>query len=820
MDVLSANSTYSRFILSLQRSGLVDQVNELENVTLLAPTNDAFKSLGLPYLLMNASTLFKFVVDQPVLSGDVNGVNIYSTLNRHGSPFFNDLSVPILFDRESDGFSIENARVIYPDNLAPASNSVVHGIDSLLVDIKPSVCESFQTIHIHNSFASLFNQDNYCSNFKISNVTFLYPANSLFNRWFTEIELAYLHHQLGSQDREMVLGNFILLGMYGGNMFGRTISTENLLGESVHLSSRYQGNEILVDGNSSQSTSANILLSDGMAHYFEEMELSKLRFPTFTPRKYLIGLNQTDFVDELDFRRLSALIDDLDLEQTIFITLQDSSLSVKSQSKNSLLYKFAKGKIELNGDRMIESKFCTQSSLGHCQKLKMARLSGDDYLLNGHSHILSDRYQIGNTYIYLVDDDIPLPGKLEHSISPVDRCAKTLRFMDDFGQLKFKHNDGRGYTVFLPTSDAWSDIDLTLDYLIAHEDKLELVLGNLVLNGLVYSDFVGSKQLTNINDDPIVLDKMRDSTTVTINNRIQLPLSFGSEALFRDGVAYPVNRVVLPESMTITMDELIETAQAEEFLNILKAVNLTNLPYDPYYSFIVPSSATLLIANITSLTKGLSFLEEFARLHILPGKSLDKALSCEKEIPTLLDGVHLTCNKLPSGGRMLQILEGNDHEVRVLRSGFTTTDSGLLLIDKPLNPDWLDSHNRPLIRLRLPFVSVLIGIVLGMVILTSILSFCFFFTVGSDSAKQSDLEIADDNPNEQTPNRQDERSRLFAPTAPTVPTAPMAHTGYGSIDSKRPTESRRAVEPLGFSERYSTHSKAKAINCSRVRTEI
>ncbi|VEU24042.1 DEKNAAC105141 [Brettanomyces naardenensis] len=811
IDVLSSNQNFSTFILSLQRNGLIDEVNELENVTFLAPVNSAFDVDGFDDSLLqsslpplNSSTIRRFIVDTPVLSKNVHGVNIYSTINSAASPYLKGLHVPILFDNEPDGFSIEDSAVVLPDLVAAASNSVVQGLGSLLTNKKPSLCDYLanwdhgsvgvpDTTTTFGLFAHLFSEDSMCSNLHLSNVTLLLPSDDSVRQNFSQIELSYLFNDRALTDRQQLLGNFVLHGMIGGNIDNTTLIAENLLGDSVRMSSRLQGNEITLENDFSRSASSNFLVADAVLHYFTGFVLPQPKLPIFTPRKYLIGLNQTAFVDEVDFRKLGKLIDDQFVVQTIFVDAAANSLDVNSNRVNSLLYEFVDGHVELDSDVLVDTKLCSQGSLGHCQKMKVSVLSGGSVLINDHAEVIPTRYQIGNTYIYLVDGDIPTPPRLDRALGPMDRCARSLQFMDRFGFLKFGGNGGLGYTIFLPTSDAWNQLDLTLDYLLANEDKLELVMGNLLLNGLIYGDFAGSRIIQNFNGDKLLLERRQGTKHLTVNNHVEIPFSFASQILFKEGVAYPVDHVVLPETMSITMDQLIETAEADEFISILKLVHLDHLAYDDSYSFIVPSSATLRMANITSITRGLQFLEEFARLHILPNDSISKALNCEKEIPTLLNGTHLTCRRIPSGGLMLQILEGSDHDVRILRKGFTTSPghSGILIIDKPINPDWLDSHINPPIHLHLPLVSVLIGIVLGMVILAAIISCCFALTVGGKDQLVQDAENVD------------ETSHLVAPAG---------NDDYGSIARSPATPTSEPV----FYERYSTHAQSKAVDCPRV----
>lgn len=843
LDVLSSNSNFSSFIRSLQHSDLIDYVNGLENVTLLAPTNTAFKNLGISTLLLNESVLNRFIVDHPVRSKDLDGVRIYDTLNHHASPFLKSMHVPILFDKEPDGFYVENSVVSIPDLVAPASNSVVHGLNSLLIDKKMSFCDFFSRVDFSapnvsiSIFSKLLSVHNLCESAKFTNVTLLIPSDNYLSTLFSSAELDYLFSPRGAHDRLDILSNFILKGLYGGNLGTLPVKTQNFLEQSVSLSSHFKGSEIRVD-NVTSSTTANFLLSDAIIHYFDSEVLQNPQIPTFTPRKFLEGMNETDFVDEVDFRKLSYLIDDTSLNQTIFIpedlpSLQSGDLArVLGQAKNNLLYQFVEGNVVFDGNKLLTSKFCSQTSLGHCQKIKLSVRNKDSILINDHYTVRPTRYSIANTYIYFVDDDYSVPPKLENAMTPVDRCAKTLQYLDTRGVLKgFKSNGGLGYTVFLPTSDAWSSLDLTLDFLKDHEDYLTRVLKNMALNGLVYGDFEGNYSFQSLAGDNITLERpSKKIPFVKLNGEYVLPFSFESEILFKDGVAFPINQVVFPKNLTIGVQQLIETVHAKEFLSILEAVNLTGLISDTEYSFLVPSSATLKMSNITSFSREPDFLREFALMHILPENSMQKIINCEPIIPTLLNNTHLTCHRIASGGLMLQILEGNDREVRILRQGWTTSKSGILLLDKPLNPDWLDSHNGPSIHLRLPLVSVFIGIILGMVILASVVSFCFVFTLGSEKKAGTTFYNDDQDPgnDQQVQNvyqdQYGDSNPINGTSENTTLLQSASQAGYGSIPSTKNERingnsrngnacNAKVGTSSGFIERYSEHSKARAINC-------
>ncbi|GME73071.1 unnamed protein product [Ambrosiozyma monospora] len=467
--------------------------------------------------------------------------------------------------------------------------------------------------------------------------------------------------------------------------------------------------------------------------------------------------------------------------------------------------------------------YIISGNLGHCQKIKLTKSDEKGVILNRNIHVLGEKIEIGNTYIYFIDDNLQIPQKLENTIPANVQCSRTIQLLDHFNLLKFKSNKDLGYTVFLPDHEAWIDLDLTLDYLLNNLRDLEKVVKGMIFNGLIYDDFIGKTTLSNLNGEPATLKRnVGDSHIIVNNGDDTLPISFDSEILFKDGVAYPVDTVIFPDSLEITMDDLLDTIDASEFIKILQLLGLDKLIKNDHYSFLVPTTGSLLIENITSTFPDLNYLKKFAALHILPGESLDKVLSCEEEIPTFLNDTHLSCRKLASGDLMLQVLEGNDHEVRITRKGFTTakfkpTKSGLLLIDKPINPSWLDQPNGP-IHLHLPFVAILIGVVIGMLLLSLILSCCFVYAIGG---KRVDDENTPDNTtaSEQTPlliegtsgtnGGSGEVSRPML-IRPSYNSTSKSHLSVKSNKSSKSTKSNK--QQVAFSANYSEHSSREPID--------
>lgn len=766
IDVLSANASFSTLLRILQRSDLVDYLNEMANVTFLAPINEAFEERGIRDTeKLTIDEINRFIIDEPLLRDQIDGIRIMSTLNSKGSPYVEDVYIPILVDhRQTEGdrigsYKIENANVISDDVYLATCNTVVLTIDQLLLDPKESVCEYFKNVldrdtgqERFKTFSSFLVSDRTCESLRMTNMTFLTPADESLP--FNRIERKYLMHVRGIKDKERIVENFLIDGMFGGDFENKSVSVHNWNHDLMTLTSVDHGGELVVNGRV-HAESSNFLLADAIVHYFTEelFEYNTSRhFPKFTPRKYLIGLDLEDFVDEVDFRRLSSLIDDPSLEQTIFVS---NDYAAMSNLQNQMLYHFVEGADEVGtGDsKLLTTKFCFPETQ-FCQRIKLHRDHHEPrkYILNGNAEIVNtDPIRVGNTSIFIINDDITPPPKLQVAIaSELTDHGKSITLFKKFGLLKeLSHGTDTKSTVLFPKTKLWNDLDLTLDYLIAHEEQLAKVLYNLVIDDAVlYHDFTGTRVFQTHASETVQVSRYND-TTVTLNGTTQIELSFDTEILFSNGVVHPIdNELPLPSSLRVSVEDLLASQDSEEFLNILDATNTTFNGY----SVLLPPSNALLSENITAgrAATEKAYLTELVNIHLLPPSSFAALEACYAgnntvSITTALDGVDLTCRLLTSGSLMLSLTEGADIEVRVLRRGKAIgigigddaeSSNGIYLLDRPLDPRWLDRNNGKL-YLHLPIVAILVGILIGVVLLISVLACCLMLTVGGGGGKES-----------------------------------------------------------------------------------
>lgn len=762
IDVLSANGSYSTLLNLLQRSDLIDYVNELGNVTFLAPVNSAFEEYQLPISTkLTRDQINRFIINEPLIRKYIKGLEIVSTLNLNGSPYIKYFDIHVLVDHRmtpnnEDIYKIENANVISEDIYLPTFNSVVLGIDQLLLDPKESVCDYFENSlnrdmgkEQFKMFSSFLVSDSTCRSLKMTNMTFIAPSDKSLN--YNRVERKYLTNVRGLKDKELLISNFLIDGMFGGNLANQSVVVQNWNHQLVAFSSAHQGDEIILNDKVHAETS-NYILSDGIVHYFEQQifDYTSESFPAFTPRKYLIGLDYEEFVDEVDFSKLSSLIDDTSLEHTIFVS---NEYKIMTNLQNQILYHFIKGNNEVNltekfPAKLLNSEFCL-SGTEFCQKIKLqySEKDGNKLILNSNSEILNaEPYRVGNVSIFILNDEITLPPKLQVAIaSELTAHGKSITFFKKFGFLKDLSKGNSISTIFFPSSNLWNNLDLVLDYFTSNDHLLKQVVENLIIEDVIYHDFEGSQKFLTKSKKEVQITKV-DDLTLLVDNKTTVSVSFDDQILFSNGVVHPISdELPLPKGIHITMSDLLYAQESNEFMKIIEKLNLTSL-FDSTkgYSVILPPSNTLLQENITNLIHDVNFLEEFVKLHILPPGSLDMILDCYStdpnmasnfttEIPTMLNNTHLTCRQLASGNMMLSLTEGTNNEVRILRRGIAIDqhdfNSGIFLLDRPLNPRWLDK-NKSKLYLHLPLVAIFVGILIGIVFFILIFGCCLLLTVG------------------------------------------------------------------------------------------
>lgn len=601
-------------------------------------------------------------------------------------------------------------------------------------------------------------------------------------------------------------------------------------------------NKVLVNGKVHAVSSQ--IYADGIFHVLEEPHLNffaDLGVPTasMVPRKALYAMHYSHFVKEVNFRKMGRYLDGSSDSQTIFVEADlkddapdDDALTIAGSrpeiaasgfsSKQALLYQFLDEPIDTTtegGDReffhrIVLTKMCSKKRVGSCFRVKMTGIRDKEgafqTTVNDEIHVIEGPIRAANnTFIYVVDREVAPPLLLKKSLGVllssgvilrhlehihIDKtsCLSTLGYLNEY-DLLLLHENGRGYSVFLPCSTeadtsgdhphlsglkpskgTWDSLGLVLNHLESNPGLFRSVLKGFFVENTVYSDF-GLED----DDDLVLISKTLRGDMVNISehyysgdfdhtirlNDTILSIPLNLDILFNQGVVHIIDKVLLPQNFEISVADLLKTTDDKAFPQFSFGSLLEKYPKiadalisQREYSVLVPSPESLHNFNVTS---DFGRLLEFLEFHLVPNKYLGLLLECvdgtqspnstQDIIFTNHSSRGLKCRTEANGKTYLR-LQGTgsaevgaysynkDHEVRILSHGCTTTnkDNGtcVFLLDKPLSLLWLDSSKKnAFLHIHLGFVSVGVGIIIGIFVLGAIMLGVLFCMGGIRTGK-------------------------------------------------------------------------------------
>lgn len=754
VDILSASAMFSSFVRILQKSGDIPLLNELQNYTLLAPVNTAFADEYGPENDVNFD-IYNYILKDRVLESSEVGIGT--------EILYKGVKFPLDLRREESGtIKINDATVVEPDLTPNFQNATVHGISDLLLNppnsrgLVSSLNEEGRETSIFHSFVEGISDFEQVTDRN----TLLIPLDINFYKCFNHIEVNYLvdafeelsslHNSVSDawiRDRQLFLRSLICHGLVGGKA-AETRVVNNLNNQPVNFSVQDLGSCISVNGSSS-SKKANMVFDRGIAHSFSDIPFLPNAFQ-FNAEKYLHGLNSTDFVKELHFRNLQHIIRDRHDNLTIFVP-EVADGDSQGFTKSSLLYHFVEDQVWLEDEfkevnsahsltKMFPSAFCSSNKRlgGNCQRLRIAK-EGGSYSINEKYRISHAKpYQIGNTLIYTISEDLQLPGEFLSALNPFYHCSRSLSLLHQANLLNLPLNN-KGYTVLLPCFDSWTDSELTYEYLRGNRTAVEVVTKSWLLQDLVYSDADNqTRELENMLDERVSLSTHSTSrrakkVSFHLSNFVNgITVEKDLDLLFNQGVVHPLRDFQLPKAFSITLKDLIKTAGAYNFLQLLESIEYfaSILDGDEPFSILVPTSGSL---DLEGITQNSTNLKDFLKLHTVNGNLTQKLKSCDGSFSTLL-GETLVCKENTPGTSWLKLDNGADHKVRVLRKGCSSSsnNSCVFLIDRPISLSWLREKRS---HLQFPGIAVGAGILVGVVSMLAVL-LCILLVLFGKSVKR------------------------------------------------------------------------------------
>ena len=377
VDVLSSKPEYSHFVRILQFSGMIPYLNGLANVTLLAPTNEAYSETESKDKLtkLDNHRLSRYIIDQPVYVERIaNSAAIYNTIYTKGYPKYR-----VLISRHpsSGEYQVDNdAHIVDLDAKAEHQNSVVQGINKVL-PYKLSFCELLSKrdadlapngIHI-NIFRELlkslftdFKEVGTCSggvsysmesDGKVIEMcedvfgqvsTVLIPSDVVVISMLSELKLNYYMSLQRMSCKDFIsekavkeiktdirdfLENFMLYEIVGG------VNGTSLIQRSINQKVDYRtdtvnsGSQLVLNKKiTSDHSFSNIVTRTSIFHVFNETSSSlnffeELNIPLvqLSLKKLMNSMNFSFLKEEFEYRSLEPWIDGTSTNQTLFLGL-------------------------------------------------------------------------------------------------------------------------------------------------------------------------------------------------------------------------------------------------------------------------------------------------------------------------------------------------------------------------------------------------------------------------------------------------------------------------------------------------------------------
>ncbi|CAK7918933.1 hypothetical protein CAAN3_26S00166 [[Candida] anglica] len=429
IDILSSQVEYSYFLRVLQRNGMIPVINQLQNITLLAPVNSAFAGVSSLNIDWDNNSLLRYILDQPVSTINLaNESTVFNTL-------YDSNSYPLLISRDQQSLEYlidQEAAIVELDVYAIHQNSYIQGIDKLLPH-KPSMCDLLMSndmvsinghsiLFIKSLLSSLFEKstsidkhkkkkdkkkkDDFptsCDSFFNQTGTFFIPTDDYVLQSLTDLQYKYYTSLFQSNDSPHydstkqaeidikssiieLLENLMLNDLVVGTNSSQHTSVNGQMVYNITTSKWSQ--TIALNGTiHSTSHASNLVLSDGVFHLFDIENnqptsfFDSLNIPiaSMTPMRALYAFHFSNVVEELYFRNLDYLVDGSSINQTILINIEDrddvpdnealssSPISIESfSSKQTLLYQFLDEYIDISES---PSHFLVDSKL--CSKKRI-----------------------------------------------------------------------------------------------------------------------------------------------------------------------------------------------------------------------------------------------------------------------------------------------------------------------------------------------------------------------------------------------------------------------------------------------------------------
>ncbi|QIA06856.1 fasciclin domain-containing protein [Draconibacterium halophilum] len=546
VDVAAGAGSFSVLIQAAQKAGLADFLSTEQNITVFAPTDDAFAALltdlGASSLDdLDAATLaavLKYhVVGDLAYSNNLESGAV-ATLNM-GSPDGTPLSLLVNVD---GGVMVNNANVTTADVMA--SNGVIHVIDKVLMP--PTVVDLATYSDNFSSLVSAVVKADLAGALSADGpFTVFAPTNNAFAALFAALEISGLD-DVSVEDLTSILTYHVV----GDNV----LSTELSAGAVAAISG--EEFEVTIDGDVMLNGTIKVVATDiqgtnGVIHVIDAVLVPATQMSNTIADIAVANSEFSILVEALMKADLVGAVADGEAELTVFAPTNDAFTALLSdlgatslddvpvETLTSILLYHVIGSKAMSTD-LATGYFSTLSTFSD-NNMSMYIQVGEGVTINANTSVTTADIEADNGVIHVVDKVILPPSVVDIAIAN-ENFSTLVSAVVKAGLVDALSADGP-FTVFAPTNDAFdalfADLEISgIDELTAEQLTpillYHVVSGNVLSTGLMNGEVPTLKEGSNITVD------LTSGVMINQSNVV------AADVQGANGVVHVIDKVLIP----------------------------------------------------------------------------------------------------------------------------------------------------------------------------------------------------------------------------------------------------------------------------------
>ncbi|WP_051568163.1 fasciclin domain-containing protein [Draconibacterium orientale] len=546
VDVAAEAGSFNVLIQAAQKAGLADFLSTEKNITVFAPTDDAFAALltdlGASSLDdLDAATLaavLKYhVVGDLAYSNNLSSGAV-ATLNTD-SPDETPLSILVNVD---GGVMVNNATVTTADVMA--SNGVIHVIDKVL--LPPTVVDLATYSESFTSLVSAVVKADLAGALSGDGpFTVFAPTNDAFAALFAALGISDLD-EVAVEDLTSILTYHVV----GDNV----MSTELSAGSVASISG--EEFEVTIDGEVMINGTVKVVATDiqgtnGVIHVIDAVLVPEMQKSNTIADIAVANSEFSILVEALMKADLVGAVADSEAELTVFAPTNDAFVALLSElgatslddvpvgTLTDILLYHVIGSKAMSTD-LASGYFPTLSTFSD-NNLSMYIEVGEGVTINGNTMVTAADIEADNGVIHVVDKVILPPSVVDIAIAN-ENFSTLVSAVVKAGLVDALSGEGP-FTVFAPTNAAFdalfAELGIAGIYDLTAEELTPILLYHVVSGNVLSTDLANGEVPTLKEGSSITVDL---SSGVMINESNVV----AADVQGANGVIHVIDKVLLP----------------------------------------------------------------------------------------------------------------------------------------------------------------------------------------------------------------------------------------------------------------------------------